>query len=154
MPRTQRIDIGAPADSPAVMAAAGLVPPVTTAAQSYMDILAANGVTYDPEWGVLVHWAPAGTVNGRPREGKYPVALTAEQARENTRAGTLGRRWDYFATGIRCGDCAAPISGWAWGGRKFNAEHDHVADAAPDLYRVVDLDEDGVTEDDPVAVGA
>ena len=154
MPRTQRIDIGAPADSPAVMAAAGLVPPVTTAAQSYMDILAANGVTYDPEWGVLVHRAPAGSRDGKPVRRKYPVALTAEEAREKTRAGVLRSRWDYFATGVKCGDCAAPISGWAWGGRKFNAEHDHVTDASPDLYEVVELDEDGVTEDDPVAVGA
>lgn len=152
MPRGQRIDIGAPADSPAVMQAAGLVNPTQRVAQSYMDLLGQQGVFFDSEWGVLAHWAP----DGPRREGKFPVAVSAEEARENTRAGKLRRRWDYYVAGLKCRECANPLTGWALGGRKLQAEHDHVTEATPELYRVVALDDDAdeAAVDDPVAVGA
>lgn len=161
MPRGQRIDIGAPPDSPAVrQTAGGLVAPRLATHMDYMSALEAVGVERDPATGNLIHWMSAGTAmqNGRAvgRVKKFNVALSLDEARERTRA--TGDRWDYYVDGLKCRECTGPLRGWALGGRKLQSEHDHVVEATPELYRVVELDDDDsgamAEADDPVAVGA
>jgi hypothetical protein len=156
--RSQRVTIGAPADSPAAMHSAGLMPPALLTNLSYMAVLEQQGVERDPATGTLVHWLPYGTRErgGRavPVMKRFPVALTAEEARVQTRA--TGDRWDFYAVGLKCRDCANPLTGWVLGGRKLQAEHDHVTEATPELYREYDDEGDamGAESPDPVAVGA
>ena len=154
--RTQRVDIGAPATSPVAVQTAGLVPPSLARHTDYMSILEQQGVERDPATGNLVHWMPYGT---RQRGGRdvpvlkrFPVALSLAEAREQTRA--TGDRWDYYVVGLKCRDCTEPLVGWALGGRKLQAEHDHVTEATPELYREVEPGAMGDEAAEPVAVGA
>lgn len=150
--RSQRVDIGAPADSPAARQAGGLVPPALAANLSYMGVLEAQGVRRD-EMGELYHLMPYGEAvrDGKTvvRYKRYPVALSLDEARERTRA--TGTRHDFYSTGLRCKQCTDPLRGWILGGRKAVAEHDHVTDATPELYEYGD-EVDGIPAD-PVAVG-
>lgn len=134
---------------------------------SYGRILAEAGAYRKPGQGI-VHDLPF----GRPfrRGGRwvqqtktYPVAMSAAEAREKTRA--TGERHDYYEPGAKCKFCAevtgnGVISGWVLGGRKFQAEHAHVTSFDPAVYGEVEVDppldddEDLATDEAPVLVEA
>lgn len=109
---------------------------------SYSQILANAGARRNPRRGI-VHDMPVGAPykqGGRwvQNTKTYQVAMSAEEARQQTRA--TGERWDWYSPGLDCPKCYEPIIGWCLGGRKFAAEHDHVTDFDPTLYGVMEVD--------------
>lgn len=134
---------------------------------SYGRILAEHGARRDPRKGI-VHDLPFGQPfrrGGRwiQQTKTYRVAMSAEEARQKTRA--TGERWDYFEPGAECDRCLKAggdgiVSGWVLGGRKFQVEHDHVTTFDPTVYGEVEVaapdipDEDMAADEAPVLVEA
>ncbi len=117
---------------------------------SYTDILRQAGAYRDPHKGV-VHRMPFGAPfrrGGRwvQQTKIYPVAMSAEEARDKTRA--TGERHDWYSPGSTCKKCIDPIVGWCLGGRKFQAEHDHVTDFDPTLYGEMEVAPPEASDDD------
>jgi hypothetical protein len=115
---------------------------------SYPDLLRQAGAYREPGRGI-VHRMPIGSPYRRAdgtwgqQTKTYPVASSAEEAREKTRA--TGDRWDYYEAGTKCKRCAEAgasgvISGWVLGGRKFAVEHDHVTTFDPAVYGEMEVD--------------
>lgn len=129
----------------------------------YFQILANNGARRVPGRGIVRE-----ALIGAPyRQGgrwvqntkTYSVAMSAKEAREKTKA--TGERWDYYEAGATCDQCVkvggGVIAGWVLGGRKFQAEHDHVTNFDPAVYGVVEIEApevDEVSEETPALVEA
>jgi hypothetical protein len=113
----------------------------------YGALLAANGVFRDPTVTStgFAHWMTVASEANVTRRGRavqqqkrYPVAMTAEEARALTKA--TGERHDWYCAGIQCPRCTSPLVGWVLGGRKFQQEHDHVTEQPATLYREIEVD--------------
>lgn len=126
---------------------------------SYAQILANAGAFRDysrsERDGQIVHKMPIGAPyrsGGKwvQQTKTYPVAMSAEEAREKTRA--TGNRWDWYSPGSDCPKCTNLIVGWCLGGRKFAQDHDHVTDFDPTLYGVMEVDPPSDMLDDEEAV--
>lgn len=120
------------------------IAPGADAPVSYDTLLAEAGVFRDPsiETTGLAHNHPVTTRSrrGKPQTQRFPVALTATEARDLTKK--TGQRHDWYCAGLQCKLCAEPLVGWVLGGRKFAAEHDHVTEFVPGLYAEMDEVED------------
>lgn len=135
-----------PTSAPSSTLGLGAIPTVTPDHQmlNYDALLAANGVFREGDG--LYHYQPVMgegvNRNGRAtrRMKKYPVALTAVDARNLTK-GT-GERHDWYCPGLQCKLCAEPLVGWVLGGRKFQVEHDHVITPDPTLYIEEEIGDD------------
>lgn len=130
---------------------------------SYPALLKAAGAYRDPKLGI-VHKVPVGAPfrdGGRwiQNTKAYRVAMTAEDARNKTRA--TGDRYDYYEPGTTCDKGAKQgitcvMTGWVLGGRKFSSEHAHVTDFDAAVYDTVEVEapteEDDVSDEAPVLV--
>lgn len=110
--------------------------PGAAAPINYDQMLAEAGVFRDPtieSTGLAHHYpVPGLSRRGNPQMKKYSVALSAVEARNQTKA--TGDRHDYYSPGLQCPRCQDPLVGWVLGGRKFAVEHDHVTEFEPELY--------------------
>ncbi len=133
--RTQRVHGATMQSLEQPQQATGLISGSMLRNMSYEAVLASQGVERGPS-GELRHRMSIGP--GRYRW--YPVALSLADARNLTR--DTGTRHDFYATGLSCKDCQGVNSGWVLGGRKLQAEHEHVTRADfeeyPDEYDAVD----------------
>jgi hypothetical protein len=104
--------------------------------RSYAEALAAAGAYRDRKRGVVheMPYGPAFKRNGRwvQQTKTFPVATSAAEAREKTKQ--TGERHDWYSDGSECPKCRELIVGWCLGGRKFQAEHDHVTQYDPTVY--------------------
>lgn len=121
---------------------------------SYSQILAKNGAFRQPGRGIvhkMVIGSPYQARGGWRQDTKvYPVAMSAEEARERTRQ--TGIRHDYYEPGATCEKCLKAggdgiVSGWVLGGRKFQTEHQHVTNRNPEEYGYVEVDPPGVSDE-------
>ncbi len=130
---------------------------------SYSQMLARAGAYRQPGKGIM-HKMPVGPAVQRggkwvQQTKAYPVAMSAEEAREKTRA--TGDRWDYYEAGTTCDRCVKAggdgvISGWVLGGRKFAAEHEHVTNYDPTVFTFEEVapPDDAAGADAPLLVEA
>lgn len=127
---------------------------------SYSQILARAGAFRQPGKGIM-HKLPVGPPirqGGKwvQQTKAYPVAMSAEEARVKTRE--TGDRWDYYEAGATCDRCVKAggdgiVAGWVLGGRKFQAEHDHVTNYDPSVVSFVEVDPP-VVDDAELPAGA
>lgn len=100
---------------------------------SYEAILEREGVERDPASGLLFRWVDEAAPGGIRRRRKHYVAMSADEARANSRPGVC---WDVYLVGVRCTQkpvsCDRAMEGWVHRGVKFVNEHHHVTDIPRD----------------------
>lgn len=97
---------------------------------SYEAILEREGVERDPATGLLFRWVDEAAPAGSRRRRKHYVAMSADEARTNSRPGVC---WDVYLVGVKCTHgCDRLMEGWVHRGVKFVNEHHHVTDIPRD----------------------
>lgn len=147
-----------PAAAPASTLGLSAIPTVIPGHQplNYDQMMSDAGVFREGDG--LYHYlyvvGEATSANGKAlrRKQKFPVALSAEEARIKTK--TTGERHDWLCPGIQCPRCQEMLTGWVLGGRKFQAEHDHVTVPDPTRFIYEEVEDDATDEAEAVAVEA